>query len=120
MTSHFKFTKKDRLLHHEQFQNVFQNPQRVGHSYLTILFIKNNLLNPRLGLVTAKKQFKKAVTRNFLKRTLKELFRNRKKELPSIDIIMIPKKGLDVLSRNDLTKLMDTQWERLVKKTAAV
>lgn len=114
----FGFNKRERLLHSKQFQFVFDNPQRVGSPQLTILFRKNIETNQaRLGLTVAKKQFAKSVTRNRIKRNLREVFRKNKKLLEAIDIIFIPKKGLDVLEGNQLTLFLESQWQRLVKKS---
>lgn len=113
------FTKNDRLLHSSQFQFVFHSPKRIACQCLTILYRNNNDSSPRLGLIVAKKQFKKAVTRNLVKRKCREKFRTTKNLLPNIDIVVLPKKGLMDLTAHEINELMDLQWQRLLKKSTS-
>jgi ribonuclease P protein component len=104
------------LLRSEEFDAVFKNPEKIGSQQLLILFRKNNLLFSRLGLVVAKKQFKKAVTRNYIKRRFREKFRVLQHSLAPIDIVVVPKKGLDVLDQKSFTAFMELQWTRVLKR----
>ncbi len=118
MNSPFCFTRNKRLLRSQEFDAVFKNPEKIGSQHLLVLFKKNNLPFSRLGLVVAKKQFKKSVTRNYIKRRLREKFRTIINFHTNIDIVVVPKKGLDVLDPCSLTELMDTQWARVLKKNS--
>lgn len=53
-----------------------------------MLYRPNNLAHARLGLVVSKKISKRAVDRNFIKRTVRELFRLHASELSHVDIVV--------------------------------
>lgn len=108
-----RFSKAQRLLSSTEFQYVFDRPMRVRRSKLTLLFKPNCYGYARIGLVVAKKQFKHSVTRNRIKRKLRETF--RLSALPAVDIVAIPKRGLEQLERRALTHYVEQTWERLVK-----
>lgn len=60
---------------------------------MTLLVRTNALNHPRLGLVIAKRHAKHAVTRNKLKRLIRETFRLQQQDLPAVDILVLTHKG---------------------------
>ena len=48
----------------------------------------NDAIEARLGLVVGKKQLKRAVDRNRLKRIVRDLFRRRRADLPAYDLVV--------------------------------
>ena len=60
---------------------------------MTLLVRANDLNHPRLGLVIAKRHAKHAVTRNKLKRLIRETFRLQQQDLPAVDILVLTHKG---------------------------
>lgn len=59
---------------------------------LALHYMPNTLGYPRLGVVVAKKTAKHAVQRNYMKRTLRELFRKERSSLGAIDLLIRPLK----------------------------
>ena len=56
-----------------------------------------NQCRPRLGLIVAKRLAKRAVTRNLIKRQIREAFRQRAGVLPNVDIVFRMAKKLELL-----------------------
>lgn len=73
----------------------------------------------RLGLVVGKKTAKRSVARNYMKRTLRELFRHEMATLGAVDIVLRP---LMAYSRTDFAKVQSeliSLLEKLRKRGGA-
>jgi len=131
------FGKNLRLLNASDFKAVFDDaPFRASHQHLLILSrsnasstntlstdpSSNNQINtaptdiPRLGLVIAKKNVRLAVERNRIKRIARESFRLQQYQLPGVDAVVLARRGLDKLTNDELHKLFNKQWARIIKK----
>lgn len=64
-----------RLLRAADFSRVFAGATRRSDRYFTVLARPNGLAHDRLGLAIAKKQLRRAVDRNRIKRLVREYFR---------------------------------------------
>src|SRR5690606_12677704 len=69
----------------------------------------------RLGLVIAKKNVRRAVDRNKVKRIARESFRHHRAELDNLDIVVLARKGLGELDNAALHVLFRDMWRRLIK-----
>ncbi|MCT9846962.1 ribonuclease P protein component, partial [Leclercia adecarboxylata ATCC 23216 = NBRC 102595] len=69
-------------------------PQRAGSPQFTILCRQNSLGHPRIGINVAKINVKRAHERNRIKRLTRESIRLRQHELPSMDFVVVAKKGV--------------------------
>ena len=108
-----KFTRNDRLLSSSDFQQVFKNNSfRVSNPDLLILAMLNGNQNSRLGLVIGKKNVPSAVGRNKVKRAIRETFRKNTFKIP-LDIIVIARQGVGILSSEQLNLLLNQSWCRL-------
>lgn len=115
------FPKSRRLLTSHQFQRVFSHAAiKVSHRQLLILACPNQLDQPRLGLVIAKKHVRTAVQRNRIKRCVRESFRLEQHKLPGIDAIVLARATLDSLSDAALRQLIQQQIARLIRKAQQV
>jgi ribonuclease P protein component len=111
------FGKSRRLLSSSEFKAVFDKAQfKVGHQYFLVLANRNALGHPRLGLVIGKKNIRRAVKRNRVKRVVRETFRHNCSRLDSLDIIFLARKGFDTLLPALQTSIMRDTWERLARK----
>lgn len=72
----------------------------------------NTLGHPRLGLTIAKKNVKRAHERNRLKRLTRESFRLRQHELPSMDFVLIARKGVAELDNKAYREMLEKLWRR--------
>ena len=116
IAQNYNFPSTLRLKKPSEYKKVFGKPVKSSDAYFTLLAIKNDYGHPRLGLAIAKKNIRKAVDRNIIKRTVRENFRNQQQKLGNMDIVVLARKeALDVpleLLRNSLEK----HWLRLVSK----
>ena len=113
------FPRSHRLLTAGDYRRVFNRVSyRVPQKNLLFLAAPNDLGHPRLGLVFAKKNLKKASQRNRIKRLARESFRHHKGDLPGMDIIVLGRQGLADLSNPDVTGLLNQAWRRLQKAAA--
>ena len=73
--------------------------------------VPNACGSARLGLVIPKKYIRLAVTRNQIKRCVRESFRVQ--NLPGVDIVFVAYKGSAELPRQVLREQLGAQWKRL-------
>ena len=70
----------------------------------------------RLGLVVSKKNISKAVERNRVKRVIRESFRKNKSQIPNLDVVVLIRKGIDVLPNVVISSKMNSLWNDLCAK----
>ena len=108
-----KLLKKERLLKKSQFDHVFSSTNyRIKSNHLRVTAIPNKTL-PRLGITVPKKNIKLAVTRNKIKRLIREHYRKRKNTLPLCDIIVHIHKKIEDEQIIVLNQELDYLWETL-------
>ncbi len=69
-----------------------------------------------MGIIVAKKNTKFAVQRNRIKRLLRESFRTRRSNLPSYDMVVLSKKGVDNLDNHTINEELTYIWRKLLRK----
>lgn len=117
----FSFPRQVRVIKTDDYSSVFNFRRRVSGHFLVIHYRYNELSWPRLGLVIAKKTTHLAVSRNYMRRVLRELFRvNRQNSgLGNVDLIIRAQK---TFSPADF-KVIKAEFEELVaqlrQRTAA-
>lgn len=111
---------------------VFQQPSiKIGNAYFLILARQNELAVPRLGLIVAKKNLKKAVDRNKVKRVSREFFRLHQDQLQGFDWIVLTRPQLKTLVKtrqavanklnssvnsNSMSKELRNTWSKALQK----
>ncbi len=68
---------KNRLKKEKEFQRVFDNGRFIASDLLSIRFLDNGIDEIRVGFIVSKKVSKKAVSRNRIKRVLREIIRSK-------------------------------------------
>lgn len=120
MTEHnLSFPPQLRLKKPAEFKKVFAKPVKSSDTYFTLLAIKNDLDHPRLGLAIAKKNIKKAVHRNVIKRAVRENFRIQQQSLGNIDIVVLARREAVDAPQELLRKSLEKHWLRLVSRCAS-
>jgi len=115
--SGFCFEKNRRLLSSSDFSRVFDNPPlKASHPQFLLLAKFAEHEHPRVGLVIGKKNVKRAVDRNRIKRLIRESFRLKQHNLPTIDAIVLARRGADQLSNAELSTILESLWTRVAKK----
>jgi ribonuclease P protein component len=83
-------SKSDRLLRRASFERVLKARCRAADRWLVVYACRNSVGHPRLGIIVSRRHGG-AVTRNRLKRMLREAFRLTRHELPAgYDLVCIP------------------------------
>lgn len=113
----FRYPRQLRLLTGGDFKRVFDRAVvKVPDQHLLILARPNDLGHPRIGFVISKKNVRRAVQRNRVRRIIRDSFRLHQHQLPALDMIILARKGLDSLENPDLHALIKRCWTRAGKK----
>ncbi|MCX7096764.1 MAG: ribonuclease P protein component [Methylococcales bacterium] len=115
----FGFPPQCRLKKPAEYKKVFAKPVKSSDTYFTLLAIKNDFDHPRLGLAIAKKNIKKAVHRNVIKRAVRENFRTQQQSLGNIDIVVLARREAVDAPLETLRKSLEKHWLRLVSRCAS-
>ena len=83
-----KFTKVYRILKTDEFSSVFSFRKPQFSEYFQLFSKPGSGDSARLGLVVAKKVAKRAVARNYMKRSIREQFRLCRADLPPLDFVV--------------------------------
>ena len=78
----------------------------------TLLARENTVGYPRLGMIVAKRNAKRAVDRNTVKRIIRESFRMNKAALSANDYVVILKRPVGTVARDRLRQQLTGLWER--------
>ncbi len=104
------------LCGNSQFEQVFSSADSKQHAGdLFLLLKRNNESTHRIGLITPKRQLKRAVDRNRFRRVARACVA----KLPTdqhYDIVALVKRMPSDLHSTDISRRLDTLLSRLVKK----
>ena len=87
------FPRRARLIKTDDFSSVFNFRKRISGSFLAIHYQHNELGWPRLGLIVGKKTAHLSVSRNYMKRVIRELFRKQQSQLKGVDLVVRTQKA---------------------------
>ena len=113
-----RLQKRARLLKATEFNRVFDKAVRTSDQYFTVLARPNDLEFPRLGLAISKKKARLAVTRNRLKRIIRESFRQRQHQLCCADYIVLAGNNGSKANNSRLIQSLEQHWQKLKKLCA--
>jgi ribonuclease P protein component len=95
MVQTYRLIKQAKMIKTDDFSSVFNFRKRFSLRYLAMHYQPNTLQRPRLGLVVGKKIAKLAVSRNYMRRVLREFFRFNQHEICHVDLIIRVQKKFD-------------------------
>ncbi|MBB3230612.1 MULTISPECIES: ribonuclease P protein component [Halomonas] len=108
------FPRRLRLLNAGDYRRVFDTAAfKVHGKGLMALATPNSLGHPRLGLIFSKKNVRRAVDRNRLKRLARESIRLRQHRLPAVDIVLLARRGVQELDNETVHRQLHGMWRRL-------
>ncbi|MGD2119935.1 MAG: ribonuclease P protein component [Chromatiales bacterium] len=113
-----RFRKANRLLRAVEFQSVFEHPVRSVDACFTILAKQNQSATARLGLAISKKNLRRAVDRNRIKRLARESFRRNAAGLAGLDLVIMAKQSTATRHNAELLESLQNHWSKLASKTA--
>ena len=113
-----QFTRDQRLLTSADFQRVFDNPLKSADSFFTVLAKKNpDGVYSRIGLAIAKKQLKRAVDRNRIKRLIRETFRQESSlDGYAIDFIVMTRHSVRARTNTELQQSLQQLFAQALSK----
>jgi len=109
------FPRSNRLTQAADFDRVFKQARRSSDRFFTVLYCRNDLGYPRLGLAIAKKRVRRAVARNRLKRIIRASFRHAKNQLLGVDIVIMARDQAEPATNGDLFTSLDKHWCALAR-----
>jgi ribonuclease P protein component len=110
-----RFRRDHRLTRKDQFDRVLSGRTvHLRYGCFRLYATPNNEESARLGLIVGKRQLKRAVDRNRVKRVLRETFRINRSQLPGFDIVV---QLADTRSTEPLVVQAMTMWPRFVSAT---
>ncbi|NOQ76884.1 MAG: ribonuclease P protein component [Methylococcaceae bacterium] len=112
----YSFPSRLKLEDPAAYKKVFAKPVKSTDKFFTLLALRNDLDHPRLGLAIAKKNIRKAVTRNLIKRAVRENFRLKQYDLINIDIVVLARRDAANASSAVLSKSLDKHWLKLTNR----
>jgi ribonuclease P protein component len=108
------FSRQKRLLRPEDYKKVFEQPLRSTSSYFKVLARPNEKLVARLGVIVAKKALRSAVTRNRVKRLVRESFRMHQRSLVGLDVVVLLRKDMNIQRHPKTpTVCLEQHWKDL-------
>lgn len=111
-----RFRRRMRLLTGGDFERVFQHPERSSGEALTVLARPSGQPAARLGLAIARKQFRRAVDRNRVKRIIRESFRRHQTLLAGLDVVVIGRRPLLEKSTPGVFLCLERHWHRVSER----
>lgn len=108
-----RFSRAARLRDPDAYRRVFAKPVRSSDSLFTVLARANGVGGARLGLAISKKQLRRAVERNRIKRMVRESFRQQRPSLPPIDLVVLARRDTGRATSFQLRDSLRLHWQRL-------
>ena len=116
-TLNARFTKEQRLLTPAAFREVFDAPERKLHQSHLMAFVRTNTHEqPRVGMAITKRKVPTAVSRNLIKRQIREQFRIKASSLENKDIVFIVKSSVKGLSNKEIKMEVINIFKKIEKK----
>jgi ribonuclease P protein component len=106
------------LLNPAQFSRVLNGRCKVANECFTVYALTNECSHPRLGLVVGKKAARKAVDRNRIKRTIREVFRSNAASYATLDVVVIARAAAVDQTGSLLSEQLTNLFSRVKKKCA--
>ena len=120
MTTLYGYSTDVRIHCAADYKSVFDGALfKVHQPHFLFLAKISEQPNSRLGIVVAKKKVRRAHERNRVKRLARESFRLHQQQSNVLDIVVMPKIGIEVISNAELHQQLQMAWQkmqRLVKK----
>lgn len=102
-----------RLLKAADYERVFQHAQRSSSKAVTVLARQSGRDSARLGLAIPRKQIRKAVERNRVKRLIRESFRRHQALLSGLDVVVIGRTELAAKNSRCVLRCLEKHWQQV-------
>ena len=113
------FPHLSRLSQPEHYQRVFDNPTfKISSKAFLMLASPSKGPHSRVGIIVAKKNIRRAVRRNRIKRLVREQFRLNRFDHP-LDLVVLARSAADQLDNPGVWRELDTLWLALKEKAGS-
>ena len=114
-----RFPRRARLTEPDDYRQVFKRCRyRLTDRGFTLLAVANRLDRPRLGLAISRKVARSAVSRNRIKRLVRESFRHWQARMDALDIVILGRPGVSTQTNKVLDAALEKLWTQLIEKCA--
>ena len=114
MTALYEFGIDVRIHCAADYKSVFDGALfKVHQPHFLFLAKPSEQLKSRLGIVVAKKKVRRAHERNRVKRLARESFRLHQQQLDVLDIVVMPKHGIEAVPNAELHQQLQFAWQKL-------
>jgi ribonuclease P protein component len=108
-----------RLRRKSEFEAVYARGRRFGDSFFAVVTCANEAAGPRLGLAVAAKTAGNSVQRNRIRRIVRESFRLRQHDIPSVDLVVSARARVRGAASGELRASLDALWNRVIEQCAS-
>jgi ribonuclease P protein component len=115
----FQLGPDRRLRSKLDFDSIYASGRRLDDRFFGVRFRPNALGAARIGLAVAVRTAGNAVSRNRLRRLVRESFRLAQHELPALDIVIAAKFPATAAPATSLRASLATLWKRVADTCAA-
>ena len=110
----YSFSPSVRIRCAADYKCVFDGALFKVHQPHFLFLAKNSEQHSsRLGIVVAKKKVRRAHERNRVKRLARESFRLHQQQLDLLDIVVMPKVGIEAIPNAELQQQLQFAWQKL-------
>ena len=104
---------KNRLRKKKDFESVFKNGKSIKQDSLYLKYKENKLDETRFGIIVGKNYSKKAVSRNKIKRRIRDIIRSKITKIKTgLDAVVVVMPGADD-DYKKLEEIMDKLFNKL-------
>jgi len=108
-------SKSSRLDESDAFSAVFKAGCRSRDRFFAVYAAPNHKTMGRLGLAVSRKVSPKAVTRNAIKRQVREAFRKHQHSLTGLDIVVVAHSAAVGQRAPSLQQALERHWQKIIK-----
>lgn len=113
------FSHIARLSRPEHYRRVFDNPAyKISSKAFLMLASPGDADCSRVGIIVAKKNIRRAVRRNRIKRLVREQFRLNHLDQP-VDLVVLARPAADALDNPGVWRELDNMWSALKDRVAS-
>ncbi|MEO7773787.1 MAG: ribonuclease P protein component [Steroidobacteraceae bacterium] len=113
------FPAQRRILKASSFERVYAARWRISDSYFSANLIESEIAATRLGLSVGAKAVGNAVSRNRIKRLVRESFRQHLPQLPALDIVIGARAPASSAHNARLFESLAELWTRIARACEA-
>jgi len=113
------FPAQRRLRKKADFEAAYARGRRSGNGFFAVTARVNDSGGPRLGLAVSIKTAGDAVERNRIRRIIRESFRLRQHEFPSVDLVVSARGRARGATGQELRANLETLWIKVREQCGA-